>query len=1086
MKTTTNPVKNILSLKAVTHKILLLILALAPLALNLSVINEAKADFWVATGSMNTARAYHTATLLPNGKLLVAGGTDNSNNVLRSAELYDPATGTWTAPNAMTIAREYHTATLLPSGKVLVTGGFTNNLLGEYGQFATKSAELYDPATGTWTATNTLLLQRYNHTATLLSNGKVLVAGGLIEYEECNPDAELYDPATGTWTATNALNTPRYCHTATLLSNGKVLVAGGQGESGACTSSAELYDPATGTWTATNSMTTARTYHTATLLPNGKVLVAGGQGSTGNSLSTVELFDPATGTWTATNSMTTARANHTATLLPTGKLLVSGGQGTGSNYLSSAELYDPATGTWTATNSLNTARDLHTATLLSDGMVLVAGGQGSGGSYLSSAELYQIVNAWINSSDGKWETAADWSLAVAPSSSDASDVITNAGKKTVTIDATTSGSFLSTLTINNLTVSAPGGSTNTLFLNNAGTNTPLQVLGVLTLGTDGAMVVSNSAVLATNGTGTGSVVVNGGSLVLGAATFKTDNLVVTNGGVVQQPQTYQVNNASVTVASGTSQFGSLVVGSSANSTGVVAVTGGQLVVTNGVIGVGNDGTTNGSGSGSLTVSNGTVLAASILLGSSTGGSGDLKIRQGGTVTVLGGVKLNDGEVDPGGTLQVLYNPTGFAFEDSNLHNRIVAGYQRDGALNVYGGTVTAPEIIIGLNAGTGSLNLTNGSITTSNLIVGMNLSATGMVTIAGGTLTATDGVVQIGPAGNGQMTIAGGSLIARTIQLGGPGGSGQVLFTAGHVKTSQLIPNWWVGDGGDLDGCGGTMIIGGAGHDAEFDMHGGSATNFGAMYVGCGPVSENSNLRILRSYGSLGMNPDDDETPTGTYLQDGGLTVVMTNVVIGDCASNTAGVATLSGSGFLYVTNAAHNAVLDVRLGSFTMSGGSLIVDILRVTNGCGGTFTRTGGALQYGQLDLDPNQSAAGDGIPNGWKQQYGFDPFDPTVASADPDHDGANNLAEYLAGTNPTNAASVFRMVSVVKTNAQDLRVDWTTVGGHSYVVQTNGNLKTGAFNDLSPVISAGGTGEGRTNYVHAGAATNRANFYRVRLGP
>jgi hypothetical protein len=157
------------------------------------------------------------------------------------------------------------------------------------------------------------------------------------------------------------------------------------------------------------------------------------------------------------------------------------------------------------------------------------------------------------------------------------------------------------------------------------------------------------------------------------------------------------------------------------------------------------------------------------------------------------------------------------------------------------------------------------------------------------------------------------------------------------------------------------------------------------------------------------------------------------------------------------------------------------------LTNACG-TFIKAGGTLiTYNMPTLDPTLSAVGDGIPNGWKQQYGFDPFDPTVAGADPDHDGQNNLNEYLAGTDPLNPNSVFKMTGAMLTNKTDIRVGWTTVSGHSYVVQTNGSPGGGAFDDLSPVIQAPpGTGESTTTYVHTNGAANRALFYRVRLGP
>ena len=217
----------------------------------------------------------------------------------------------------------------------------------------------------------------------MLPNGKVLVAGG--DDSPYLGSAELYDPASGTWTATGRLVTARYLHTATLLPNGQVLVAGGEGEiSGNALASAELYDPASGTWTATGSLATERDGLTATLLPNGKVLVVGGI-STSAYLRSAELYDPASRTWTATGSLVTGRYEHTATLLANSQVLVTGGVGT-SAYLASAELYDPASGTWVATGNLNTARSLHTAPLLPNGMVLVAAGYN--GNALASAELY--------------------------------------------------------------------------------------------------------------------------------------------------------------------------------------------------------------------------------------------------------------------------------------------------------------------------------------------------------------------------------------------------------------------------------------------------------------------------------------------------------------------------------------------------------------------------------------------------------------------------------------------------------------------------------------------------------------------------
>ncbi len=351
---------------------------------------------WTLTGSLNTARVDHTATLLPNGKVLVTGGFSYSPVYvnLSSAELYDPTSGTWMVTGSLNTARNAHTATLLPSGKVLVAGGFSSDP-SPY----SSSAELYDPTSGAWMATGSLNTARTYHTATLLPGGKVLVTGGFGYYPPgmTVSDAELYDSASETWTTTASLNTTRVYHTATLLPNGKVLVTGGV--SGVYLSpgltSAELYDPVNGSWTFTGSLNIGRFDHTATLLPNGKVLVAGGYSQTivPSILASAELYDPVSGIWTVTGSLNVARGQYTATLRPDGKVLVAGGyNGDGSAGSSSAELYDPASGSWALTGSLNNARDLHTATLLPNGKVLAAGGVGTvGGStvYFRSAELYE-------------------------------------------------------------------------------------------------------------------------------------------------------------------------------------------------------------------------------------------------------------------------------------------------------------------------------------------------------------------------------------------------------------------------------------------------------------------------------------------------------------------------------------------------------------------------------------------------------------------------------------------------------------------------------------------------------------------------
>ena len=338
---------------------------------------------WNFTGSLNTSRFYHTATLLSDGRVLVAGGTGpRLQNFpypgLASTELYDPATGNWAVTGSLNAGRLLHTATLLLNDKVLVTGGWPDHTSGGI----MSSAELYDPATGNWTPTIGMQVGRAGHTATLLSNGRVMVVGA----QRGSPNsAELYDPVTENWSFTGSTSTPRFgYHTATLLPNGMVLVAGGYDDTDHVCANAELYDPATGTWTPTGSLATARHDHKAALLPNGMVLVAGGSNDNG-ILSSAELYNPATGTWTPTRSMNVARWRHTATVLCDGKVLVAGGLSRSS--LANAEIYDPATGNWTVTGSLNNARGLHTATLLLGGRVLAAAGNDDG-AFLASTELY--------------------------------------------------------------------------------------------------------------------------------------------------------------------------------------------------------------------------------------------------------------------------------------------------------------------------------------------------------------------------------------------------------------------------------------------------------------------------------------------------------------------------------------------------------------------------------------------------------------------------------------------------------------------------------------------------------------------------
>ena len=329
-------------------------------------------------GEMRTPHTWHSATRLQSGRVLLVGGDSygaGDSGLLFSAEIYDSATGGFAGTGSTKVPHgPYHTATLLPDGTVLIVGGQTHPDLCAH-------AEIYDPSTGTFRYTLGSGGCRDGHTATLLSDGTVLVAGGS-DGNSYLASAELYDPATETFESTGDMAVSRSGHTATRLLDGRILIVGG-GQNSTSPTSAEIYDPIARHFVPTGSTSEKRGHGGSLLLRDGRVLVAGG-----SNISTAEIYDPRTGRFTpTTGSMQGGGTLPQLTLLDNGKVLVSGGTGLGGN-TALTEFFDPATGLFSPAGTMSVFRYRHTATLLDSGQVLMAGGVYQQGSwyYLSSAE----------------------------------------------------------------------------------------------------------------------------------------------------------------------------------------------------------------------------------------------------------------------------------------------------------------------------------------------------------------------------------------------------------------------------------------------------------------------------------------------------------------------------------------------------------------------------------------------------------------------------------------------------------------------------------------------------------------------------
>jgi hypothetical protein len=340
----------------------------------------------VTLSSLLEPRTNHTATLLRDGRVLVVGGfrdVRDTTSDLASAELWDPATGTSVPAGTMAVSRAYHTATLLVDGRVLIVGGMQ------------RLAEVWDPETLTFSPAGELPMAVLGNTATLLPDGRVLVVGGdeAALTNRMLERAQIWDPATETFSQSGRLREERAFHTATLLLDGSVLLVGGE----TAIASAEVWDPRSGSFRRAGSLRIGRWGHTATLLPDGRVLVVGGvtaryapESVREWTVASSELRDATNGTFAAGAALERARTDHTATLLPDGRVLVVGGIDAGT-IRAPSEVWDPATQAFIPVGRLAQVRFDHTATLLPDGRVAIIGGTGHGDGHRASLATIEAV-----------------------------------------------------------------------------------------------------------------------------------------------------------------------------------------------------------------------------------------------------------------------------------------------------------------------------------------------------------------------------------------------------------------------------------------------------------------------------------------------------------------------------------------------------------------------------------------------------------------------------------------------------------------------------------------------------------------------
>ena len=355
-----------------------------------------------AANSMGFERYHHTVTLMPDGKALVVGGLDSKGIGIGNGEIYDPSLDSWSPTGIMVTPRGNHSSELLSDGRVIAVAGKSSQVR------MAGSAEVYDPSSNSWNWLAGDGTTRDRFGSVLLPDGKILISGGYASHRKSygtkldTSVVEVFDVTSTKFSEVSPMTHAKRDHTSLLLSDGRVIVMGGlvddtvDGPKRDTLASTEIYDPESDSWSLGAVMAQGRGLHTATTLLDGKILVIGGVNTARQTINSAELYDPTTDSWAPAASMSQTRDGHTGTLLSDGRVLVVGGNGTsGGLSLTSAEIYDPSSNSWSSAGNMLEGRSHHTAIQLNDGKVLIAGGLLGPESPLSTVDFYSpTTNSW--------------------------------------------------------------------------------------------------------------------------------------------------------------------------------------------------------------------------------------------------------------------------------------------------------------------------------------------------------------------------------------------------------------------------------------------------------------------------------------------------------------------------------------------------------------------------------------------------------------------------------------------------------------------------------------------------------------------